>query len=513
MLLKELRTDLTIERQILSAMIISDPFMKRFADIIKPVFFESPYIRTIAKWVLQYHKHHKNAPKMTIKDIMDTKISSNDIDEKEASLIEPIINEIINTAAILPDFNHEYHIRTAEEYFTSRNLTLSANKILELVEQKQVGEAEKVFGEYRRVAVEVSPVFNPLDEKEIDEAFEDDDIPFFELPGEWGKYCGKFERGHLVGIMGAFKRGKSWLLQEFVTQAMLQRRRIFFVSLEMNKKQVKKRLYSSLTSTGDKKIYTVPHFDCTFNQRNTCKLVERINTADFPIVDKDDKTIPYDKDLTDYQICNFCRNKRGFKSNYHPSIWYETISRPNFEHRYVFDELRAWDMYKQFVRYAVFPRMSATISDVYRHANMLINEEGFEPDIYLLDYGDIFRGEDERITGYTKEDITWMTMAQMASKMNALVVSPTQVTKIGQTVKSLNVRHQSKWVGVFAHVDGMYSVNQTPIEKRMGIMRWGTVAHRHEDFDPYRQLTILQNLYIGQPYLDSEIIYPLKEDE
>lgn len=511
MLLKEIRTDLTIEKQILSAMIISDLFMQRFSEIMKPVFFENTYIRTVAKWILDYHKTHKSSPKMTIKDILDAKIALKEIDEKEAKLIQPIITDIIEMAAVLPDFDHDYHIRAAEDYFTSRNMVISANSILQLVEQKQLNEAERVFSNYHKVAIEVSPIFNPLDEVEIEDTFREAEMPFFQFPGEWGKYCGPFERGHLVGIMGAFKRGKTWLLQEFAIQAMLQKRRVLFVSLEMSKKQIKERLFQSLTSTGSKPEYRVPHFDCTFNQRNTCELAERINTADYPIVDGDNNTLPYDKSYNDYKICAFCRNHPKLRDNFHPSVWYETITRPRFEYHHVVDELKAWKMFKQFIRYVSFPRFSKTIGDVHRVANILI-EDGYVPDVILLDYGDIFKGEDSRITGYTKEDITWMAMAQLASELNCLVVSPTQVTKDGQTAKSLNVKHQSKWVGILAHVDKMFSLNQTPIEKRAGIMRWGTLADRHKDFDEHTQLTILQNIYLGQSYLDASVIYPLKEE-
>lgn len=512
MLLKELRTDITIERQILSAMIISDKFMQRFADIIKPVYFENSYIRTISQWILDYYQQHKSAPKMTIRDISDAKIAQNDIDKKEAKLVTPIIDDIINMAASLPDFNEAYHIRTAENYFTSRNMIISANTILNLVNQKQLNEAEKVFSDYHKVAIEVSPIFNPLDDKEVADTFDEQESSFFQFPGEWGKYCGPFERGHLIGICGAFKRGKTWLLQEFVLQAMLQKRRVFFVSLEMTKKKVKERLYKSLTSSGLRPNYTVPCFDCTFNQRNTCELSERTNTYDGPIVDENNATIPYDPDLSDYSVCTECRNRDALCRNFHPSIWYRTLDRPRYEYHYIIDELKAWEMYRQFVRYAVFPRFGASISDINRCAHLLINEEGFEPDIVLIDYGDIVKPEDSRLVGYTKEDHTWMAMAQLASNLNCMVTSPTQVTKAGQTAKNLNVQHQSKWVGIIAHVDAMYSLNQTALEKRMGIMRWGTLAHRHKDFDEFTQLTILQNLHLGQPYIDSAVIVPLKEE-
>jgi len=61
----------------------------------------------------------------------------------------------------------------------------------------------------------------------------------------------------------------------------------------------------------------------------------------------------------------------------------------------------------------------------------------------------------------------------------------------------------------------MCVLNQTPVEKREGIMRLGIIAHRHEEFDEFTQVQVLQQLKIGQPYLDSEVLRSLgnKEEE
>ena len=65
----------------------------------------------------------------------------------------------------------------------------------------------------------------------------------------------------------------------------------------------------------------------------------------------------------------------------------------------------------------------------------------------------------------------------------------------------------AQWIGILAHVDAMFSMNQTPEEKRKGVMRIGKIAHRHEDFDTDQDCYVLQALELGQFHLDSQIAF------
>jgi len=92
----------------------------------------------------------------------------------------------------------------------------------------------------------------------------------------------------------------------------------------------------------------------------------------------------------------------------------------------------------------------------------------------------------------------------MASLRHATVFSPTQVTKKGQDVEILTAQDMARWVGKLAHVDAMFTVNQSKTEKGKGLIRIGNIAHRHEEFLEYQTCTVLQQLELGQPHLDSQ---------
>jgi hypothetical protein len=136
--------------------------------------------------------------------------------------------------------------------------------------------------------------------------------------------------------------------------------------------------------------------------------------------------------------------------------------------------------------------------------DILERNEGFIPDIAIIDYADILSPEDSREVGIEKEDKTWMALARLASERKMLVVSPTQVTRDALEAYTLQESHMSKWIGKLGHVDMMLTVNQSAEEKRRGLTRIGIIAHRHRNFDPSATIMLLQQLTLGQPNLDSQ---------
>jgi hypothetical protein len=60
---------------------------------------------------------------------------------------------------------------------------------------------------------------------------------------------------------------------------------------------------------------------------------------------------------------------------------------------------------------------------------------------------------------------------------------------------------------ILSHLDILSVLDQTPDEKEKGIWRIGILEHRWKKFNKRRQIMALQQLDLGQPVLDTEIIY------
>ena len=505
-LLRELKTDLTVEKQILTSFIVSDELLHQFFKITKIEYFESSYIREVVSWILQYYAKHQESPRTYIQSIFDYKTAEGQVSEVQSRLIEQLLTELSTQFEAQNEVNVEYYSEIIEKYFKKREIQLTTDHVKYLLNEDRVEEAELQLVGYNKIARVTSDFINPLEEGSIKKTFEERQSDFFRFPGALGNFLGEFERGWLIGLSGPFKRGKTWYAQEFGVQGILSFRNVLFFSLEMSERQMNERLYKRLTVTGDiRKTYEFPIFDCKHNQTGTCTRPERQNRE---VLYNDEKLWniipPPFRRYRDYMPCSFCRDNGELEQFYYPAVWYEPRRRPEYEERRISTKLRNLRMYLPYIRYKCYPRFSANVADLKRDIQMIEYLHDFIPDIIIVDYADILKPEDKMGDGFEKEDRTWIALSQMAMERNALVVTPTQVTKAGQDAKQQGIKHQARWVGKLGHVDAMLALNQTEKEQKKGLMRVSILAHRHKKFSPSHNCYVLQNLDLGQPHLDSQ---------
>jgi len=101
----------------------------------------------------------------------------------------------------------------------------------------------------------------------------------------------------------------SFMLQEIAVQALLKRLKVVYVSLEMKRKNLDKRLYKRLCAMaeGDRN-FIYPAFDCEKNQSGECKKPERKNKI--RLLTDDDEIPEFDPE-SDYKPCCICNLQHG----------------------------------------------------------------------------------------------------------------------------------------------------------------------------------------------------------
>ena len=495
--LKRRKVDLSIERRILTGMIVSKSYLRQIVPIFNPNYLQNSYTKKIASWILNYYKTYDEPPMSEIKNVL----MHETFDENDEHTVRDFLSSISDEYTTHKNFNADFLLDQSMTFFKKREMEIRTNLIQMLIEKNDIEGAEKQLTEYKKVAKATSGWFDPLDDSEIELHFEEKKKTFFSFPGALGSLVGPCERGWLIGIEGGFKKGKSFFLNDVAVMGMMSQLRVAIFSLEMSKPQVKDRIYKRLTGTSDDGgDFHFPIFDCKRNQDGTCKKPERTNQ--FSLILRQGKLPKYDP-TNPYRPCSYCRDRT--LKDYKIATWFETITKLPYDQFYVLDSIRALkDYFNNFLRVRCFPRFSANIKDISKELDVLYAVEGWVPDIIITDYLDIFKPEDDNATGVTKEDLSWMAHGRLAGERSAMVVTGTQVNKTGQDVETLSIQHTAKWVGKFGHVDVIDAINQSDEEKIRNIWRFNILAHRHRDFNPGETVTILQQLKTNQMYLDSE---------
>ena len=504
-LLKRRKIDTIDEKRIITGMIVSDQFMHKVYPILKDslLYFQAVPTETVAKWALKYYEVYETVP---LKDIQaEYEMNRSKLGDENAGIIRDLLVDLSKSYEANEKINVQYLFDQTLRWCKLRNYEIMAGNLSVLTSTGDINGCDSEIARYSQVDVEQSSIIDSdelFGEEAIYRDFQDQSESLFRLPGRLGHFLGDFERGWLVGISGAFKRGKTWVAQEIGIRAMYQQLKVAFFSLEMNDLTMKQRIRKRLAFMGDKKgTYAIPVFDCVHNQSGDCSLDKRVQ--EITLLEEDGSVPTFQAD-NPYRVCTACRDDD--RGNYETSTWFEAMDIPKFAPYNVAKKLSNFDkMYGHFIKLKTYPRFTANVNDI-KNDLAKMERMAFIPDIVIIDYADILKPEDDMMEGVQKEDRTWIALAQLASERQCLVFAPTQVNRKALEANILRESHTALWVGKLAHVDVMLAINQSEEEKRFGRLRIGALEHRHRECDRTSTITILQQLGLGQALLDSDFI-------
>jgi DnaB-like helicase C terminal domain len=269
------------------------------------------------------------------------------------------------------------------------------------------------------------------------------------------------QRGTLFLLLAAKGKGKSWGLVHFGKRALLRRKKVLHISLEMREELVMMRYYQSLFATPRRpRDITVTHLQLQLN-----KLV-------------------------------------GLRR--------ESIAPPfDFTSKMLREELEN-HMERLGPRQLIikqFPARKLTPQRLEAYLDSLKQTDGFEPDLLLLDYLGIMHtdAKNHRISlGITAEELR-----AIAVERNLALVTAHQVSKEGSEASLVKPQHIAEDWSIIWTADVNITLSQTTEEKRVNTARLFVGNARNEE-DEFCVL-ITQNYAIGQFALQSMFMPVTKE--
>jgi len=497
----------TEEKRITIALITSDKFTKEILPILELDHFTNSYLRTVASWAIAFYQEHEKVPNIHIKDIYESE--SHRLKETDAELIGELL-ETLSDQYDPDSVNVDYLRDCAVDYIRKRELEIVVNNLSILKERGDYDEAEKIITDFTKVSLELDAgsLINLGNLDQITEIYkqrEEGDKKFFKMPGDLGRYLGAFKRGDVVGYYAAAKKGKTFALVDHFKHAVLQKKKTIFWSIEMTKTEITPRIMKAFHPMIEEPgIYTFPTFDCLKNQTGEC--VDRLSPV---IVLEDDEVLEDPSHIP----CTKCMYGKG-PHKFTMTIYYDQIYRDADDIFTVNNMLTGTDravglsdVLGKYGRLSVHNKYTLTYDKMKRDIEVLNAQDGFVPDIFILDYIDIL-DIGSKFDDYRAVDQAWKLVARMAGEYNALFITATQANKEGHSAQTLNSTHQGGYYGKNQHVNTMCGLNQTPEEKEKGIIRYGITEARSQPFIPGKTCTVLVDLKAGCSYLDS--YYPFK---
>jgi len=480
----------------------------------------SSIIRQLIRWSLEYFGSYAECPGNNIREIYQRQAS--DLSDEDRSLAKSILQEASGEVD-RNKYNHEFALDKTGEYQRERRIKILQRDMRNAVVDKDYEAAEHLIASYRKSAKPQVNGINPLDNVEaIIEAFEKQADFLFTLPGALGRMMNaQLVRSKLIGIQAPEKRGKTFLLYDLGKRALRARNNVvIFQAGDLDQDDSIIRQHVSISGIpvdiAPGTDILIPIADCARNQYDECTLKFRKSKCSvFSKKSEDDeegidpeeagKEELYDHAPLKYNACTACRGSRKYRKQYKPAVWYEKrhFKEPlTWRQAYAKSQRFLRRMKGKQFRLFTYPADTLSVDDIDRQLAMLEAFEGFVPDVVIIDYADILAGE-KGVEKRIQEDTKWKRMRKLSQDWKCLVLVATQADVQAHMKRSQSMLNFSESKTKYAHVNGMIALNQTPEEKRKGIMRWAWLVLRKGGFDVQREVTVTQCLEIARPILDA----------
>ena len=485
-----------LDRKILTAMIVSDDFLRDVRDIYSPDYLSATYARVVADWCLAYFKKYKKAPRALIQEryvraVRDKELRDDDAEKLVGGFLSSISREYDSDGA---EINVPFLLDETERLFRKRNLTQLAIEIQEAMARSDSDEAEDLLRQHKRVERAQAGGFDPLrDDTRIHSMFSAPLTPLIQFDGALGELLNPLmTRDQCVGVMGPEKSSKTFMLTEMNGRAIMSRRNVaMFETGDLSESQLMRRFYSSiLCKRIDDRFSNADNIerravvDCVRNQMGLCNKSCRKwegtlrNSMVTPIGD-----IP-----SDYRVCVACSN------DFVPCVGYvECAERPVMIENDVKAQaaIISSHMGSQQIRFHVTASNTMTAEGIDEQLLRWKEREGFVPDVIIVDYADIMAGEEGARDERDKQNERWKWFRRMSQEWHALFVVATQTDAAAYTQDSVRLSNFSEDKRKYAHVTGMLAIHRTAAERKARCLRLSWLIGRELPSDRLEDEVVL----------------------
>lgn len=495
--------DPSVEKKILTGLIVSNEFYKKVSSILDVKAFRSSYAQILGGWCVQYYKKYGEVPKEAIEEIFNVHKREENYDESDLNMIGKVLN-ILSKEYDGKNFKVDLLLDEAEKYFKKRSYEILKEELNVRLMNDDLEGCDHLIGSHKRVKKEHIEGIDLLnDSKAIIDAFNPDEDYLFKLDGELGRRFGPIKIGDFIGIFGPAGRGKSWWLLHFAIKALFSGLKVAFFSFEMTQNEFIRRAYQCFASLPlEESDIMIPIMDCKSNQDGSCNLACRkwqgqLEKFYFDIIEKQHSEIP-----EDYKPCDYCFKHASedlCKDCYRFAPFFIKRHKKGLDPA---EALKFGKMIDEMVisgqfHLACFPSSSKSIVDIDVYLDNLFYYENFDAHLVVTDYADRMKPVDKRKDHRNRIDDTWDGHRSMAQRRHCAVVtaSHTQKETFEREIKQGDA---SEDIRKMNHITKGMSLNQTDIEKAMGIMHVGFLKKRHEGFSARKKVTLLQQLDMGK---------------
>ena len=234
----------SLMENVITLMCYNDQHGKIIANLMTPDLFDGTY-SLIAERAIGYWKCHSQAPKQHTPDLFDDILNGKD------GRSETVRHTLVAMDVLSPDINVKYVMDSLYKLIRAQHIKQAILKSAEQIEHNQEGsiaEIETLWSQLLRSKDDTE--FNPG----MDLSHHAYVLDYMNSqPNEFRTGVKELDEAHIIPARGEAYlfvappgHGKTWFLITVGKQALLQRKKILHISLELSEEYVLQRYYQSL---------------------------------------------------------------------------------------------------------------------------------------------------------------------------------------------------------------------------------------------------------------------------
>lgn len=443
-----------LQENIITMLVFNKEYLPLIASNLNIDIFEGSVNREIATQALRFYNKYKKPIAEHLPDELEHVLKKNDEKAKH-------FHDALESLYSFKDqINPEYVMDNFNKFVYQQQLKIGIKEAVEAIQSGKIEEADQALDRARkkqltvfdpgiRFGLDVNKTLRFLDRVDrfiLTGIKQLDDVDAAPAPKE------------LYTFVGLSNRGKSWFMIHLAKMALLQRKRVLYVSLEMSEDRLSQRFCQSLFSMSKR---PEPALYRPFFETNEQGALSRILYKD----------IGERPNLRDINIKDFLRKQLG------------KLRKPQL-----------------FIK--EFPTGQLTIRNLQAYLANLETFCNFTPDLLLLDSADNMYLDPERM----RLDIgrTFKELRGIAVERHLSMVTVSQVNREGLGKRWITSKNLSEDFSKLFISDILVTYNQSVEEYLRGLARLLLDKNRNDTKES--RILIGQNYTIGQFAMSSHLM-------
>ncbi len=452
---------------VIPALATSAEFLSIAAPAIDITAISESHYKRVIGWCLKYWDRYHKAPGRHLESIFFAWSEKGKVSDEEVDSTRELLEYLSVQSEAIPEPNVPYLVDVLGEYIQERKLEKLKDEIEYSLVHGDVPLGESAVGSFSTIAIGERHAVDPFQEESIwDEIFAESQDPLFTWRGKVANrfFGNAFVRDSLTAMLAPEKRGKTWWCIEILMRGLMAKRKVAVFEVgDMSKTQIMKRV--------------------------------AVRLAGLPMYQKQlgDIYVP------DEIVCD-ANGPRIVPKMVHARTVVSAASAREGAAKF----LRRYALPKKEVlfRLSVHSTGSASVSDIRGVLTRWELEDGYIPDVIVIDYPDILAPEPSTSSQSTRdqENGKWKALRRLSLETHTAVFVPTQADSAAYSVDTLGMSNFSEDKRKAAHVTGMLGLNQTSEEKEKGLCRLNWIFLREGEYSINRCLTVGQCLSLGRAF-------------